>query len=137
MIRRCAISAILLSVMFTGCSRATRVRREMRSYVGRSIQEAIAEWGPPHHIWERRSQTYYIWLWDGVQCVPETGFPLDDPENPDCGKILRTKDGDRIFGWGIKGCCETGRGPWNLDGTRKPDSIPPKKRPHPFKPVYR
>tara|TARA_Y100000114_G_scaffold141887_1_gene148004 strand:- start:181 stop:549 length:369 start_codon:yes stop_codon:yes gene_type:complete len=65
-----AIAALLLATVLFGCRTTEQFNADLDEWVGHSVHELIASWGPPTRAYKSGGREYLTWVEAGSVTIP-------------------------------------------------------------------
>ena len=99
----------ILAALVAGCSSTDKVERELTTYVGDHVNEAIARWGKPDRIHDMQNDTKeYEWIENSANATVNTGImgiPIPKGKPRQCKRVLLVDRKKLVIGHLVEGKC--------------------------------
>ncbi|HAK52409.1 MAG TPA: hypothetical protein DCM54_10985 [Gammaproteobacteria bacterium] len=98
-----------LLVLLTGCASNEEIERELTTYIGDYVNEAISRLGRPDRIYDMQNDTKeYHWVTNSANATINTnvmGIPMPQSKPRKCKRVLLVDERKKVIGHLVEGNC--------------------------------
>ena len=103
------VTTAALLLLLTGCASNEEIERELTTYVGDHVNEAISRLGRPDRIYDMQNTTKeYHWVTNSANASINTyvmGIPMPQSKPRKCKRVLLVDERKKVIGHLVEGKC--------------------------------